>query len=212
MQSLGILARVETTTLEQSKVFEGLCTFPETFTIRLSEDAKPFALFTPRNVPIPLRKKVEKELARMESLGVISRSTKATPWCAGMVVVPKRSGNVRICVDFRRLKESVQRETHPLPKVDNTLAQLAGATTFSKLDVNSGFWQVPLDVSSRDLTTFLIPFGQYRFNRMPFGIASIPYSRQTQIASSTIVRLRVMTTFLPSALSSATHSGHTNTK
>ena len=64
IQSLGILARVdsvETTTLEQSEVFEGLGTFPETFIIQLSEDAKPFALFTPRNVPIPLRKKVEKE-------------------------------------------------------------------------------------------------------------------------------------------------------
>ena len=57
----------------------------------------------------------------------------------GMVVVPKKSGAIRICVDFRPLNEVVLREVHPLPKVDETLAQLAGATVFSKLDANSGF-------------------------------------------------------------------------
>ena len=116
---------MEITTLEQSKVFKGLGTFPETFTIRLSEDAKPFALFTSRNVPIPLRKKVEKELARMESL---LRRNGRGPQTA------RRRPHL--------LNESVQREMHPLPKVDNTLAQLAGATTFSKLNANSGFWQM----------------------------------------------------------------------
>ena len=82
---------------------------------------------------------MQEELSRMESLGVISRVSQPTQWCAGMVVVPKKSGSVHICVDFRRLNESVLRETHPLPKVDDTLAQLAGATVFSKLDANSGF-------------------------------------------------------------------------
>ena len=91
-----------------------------------------------------------------------------------MVVVPKKTGSVRICVDFRHLNESVLRETHPLPKVDNTLAQLAGATVFSKNDANSGFWQIPIDESSRELTTFLTPFGRYYFNRLPVGITSAP--------------------------------------
>ena len=117
----------------------------------------------------------------MESLGVISRVDQPTQWCAGMVVVPKKSGSVRICVDFRRLNESVLRETHPLPKVDNTLAQLAGATVFSKIDANSGFWQIPLDENSRELTTFITPFGRYYFNRLPFGIASAPEHFQCQM-------------------------------
>ena len=65
-----------------------------------------FSLFTPRNVPIPLREKVKQELQRMENLGVISQVTEPTPWCAAMVVVPKPSGSVRICVDFRPLNES----------------------------------------------------------------------------------------------------------
>ena len=66
-----------------------------------------------------------------------------TPWCAGMVIVPKKSGSVRICVDFRPLNKHVLREVHPLPKVDETLAQLTGAKVFSKLDANGGFGRFP---------------------------------------------------------------------
>lgn len=63
---------------------------------------------------------------------------------------------------------------HPLPKADDTLAQLAGATVFSKIDANCGFWQVPLTENSRKLTAFITPFGRFCFNRLPFGIASTP--------------------------------------
>ena len=75
----------------------------------------------------------------MEAMGIISKVDETTPWCAGMVVVPKRNGKVRICVDLKPLNESVLREVHPLPRVDETLARLTGAKVFSKLDANSGF-------------------------------------------------------------------------
>ena len=88
---------------------------------------------------IPLREKVRKELKQMEAMEVISRVTQPTEWCAGMVVVPKRSGEVRICVDLKPLNERVSREVHPIPDVDETLAQLSGASVFSKLDVNFEF-------------------------------------------------------------------------
>ena len=86
-----------------------------------------------------------------------------------MVVVPKKSGDVRICVDSKALNESVLREVHPIPKVDDSLAQLAVATLFSKLhvDANSGFWQIPLAKESRPLTTFITPFGQYHHLASP---------------------------------------------
>ena len=118
-------------------MFTGLGTLGNEYQIKLQEGAKPYALFTPRNVPIPLRKKVKEELCRMEKLGVISKVQEPTSWCAGMVVVPKSSGSVRICVDLKPLNESVLREVHPMPSVDDTLAQLSGATVFSKVDVNS---------------------------------------------------------------------------
>ena len=165
-----------------SALFNGLGTFKGEYTINLKPDAQPFSLFTPRNVPIPLREKVTQELQRMESLGVISRVTEPTPWCAAMVVVPKPSGSVRICVDFRPLNESVMREVHPMPKIDVTLAQLNGAKVFSKLDTNSGFWQVPLTKESRLLTTFITPQGCFCFNKLPFGITSAPKHLQRRMS------------------------------
>lgn len=110
----------------------------------------------------------------MEQLGVIARVEQPTDWCAGMVVVPKPNGKVRICVDLTKLNRSVRRERHPLPSVDQVLAQLSGATVFSKLDANSGFWQVPLSPDSALLTTFITPFGRFCFHRLPFGISSAP--------------------------------------
>ena len=61
-----------------------------------------------------------------------------------------------------------------MPSVDESLAKLGNSKIFSKLDANSGFWQIPLDEESRLLTTFVTPFGRYCFNRLPFGISSTP--------------------------------------
>ena len=102
---------------------------------------------------------VKEELERMEQLGVITKVEQPTDWCAGMVVLPKPSGKVRIYVDLTKLNESIHRERHPLPMVNQVLAQLSGATIFSKLDANPGFWQVPLSPDFALLTTFITPFG-----------------------------------------------------
>ena len=182
--ALNLVARVDSTISNETSsldpkarypsLFTGLGTMGEEYHIRLKKDAKPQALFAPRNVPIPLRDKVEEGLRRMEQLGVIEPVHDPTPWCAGMVVVPKSSGAVRICVDLKPLNESVLRETHPMPSVDDTLAQLSGATVFSKVDANSGFWQIPLAADSCHLTTFITPMGRFCFKKLPFGISSAP--------------------------------------
>ncbi len=154
------------------QVFSGLGTFGEEHKINLKADSTPFSLYAPRNVPVPLLPKVKQELYRMLSLGVIRKVSEPTPWCAGMVVVPKKSGAIRICVNLKLLNECVLREVYPIPTVDDTVAQLAGARVFSKLDVNSGFWQIPLEEQSQLLTTFITPFGRFCFNKLPFGISS----------------------------------------
>ena len=69
------------------------------------------------------------------------------------------------CADYRPLNEVVLREVHLLPKVDEILSQLTGATMLSKLDANSGFWQIPLSEESKPLTTIITPFGRYHFNK-----------------------------------------------
>jgi len=165
------------------KLFQGLGTLKGDYHIQLKPNAKRYALYTARNVPIPLRGKVKQELEHMEKLGVISKVDKPTLWCAGMVIVPKKSGDVRICVDLKPLNESILRETHPLPGVDETLAQFTGATVMSKLDANSGFWQISLAKDSRELTTFITPFGRYCFNKLPFGISSAPEHFQKRMST-----------------------------
>ena len=168
---------------EFPELFQGLGLMEKEYTIELREGAKPFALSTPCRVAIPLMPAVQKELARMEQIGVISKLAEPTEWCAGMVVVPKADGRVRICVDLTRLNESVRRERLQMPSVEETLAHISGAKVFSKLDANSGFWQVPLSKKSARLTTFITPFGRYHFNRLPFGITSAPEHFQRRMQS-----------------------------
>jgi hypothetical protein len=95
--------------------------------------------------------KVKAELKRMDKLGVISRIDETTEWCAGMVVVTKSSGQVKICINFTKLNMSAMRENCPLPSVEESLAKLGNAVVFSKLDANSSFWQANLASESRRL-------------------------------------------------------------
>ncbi|KAK3708825.1 hypothetical protein QZH41_019571, partial [Actinostola sp. cb2023] len=165
------------------KLFEGLGKLDGEYHIDLKEDSKPYAVATPRRVPLPLMEKVTEELAKMETQGVISRIDKATDWCAPMVVVPKSNGKVRICVDFTKLNDCVRRERHVLPSVEHTLAQMGGGKVFTKLDANSGFYQIALSKDSTELTTFITPVGRFCFNRLPFGITSAPEHFQKRMSA-----------------------------
>ena len=151
------------------QLFHGLGKLKMQHHINLRDDTRPLCLYAPRKVPHPLLPRVEEELQRMEQQGVISKVTQPTDWCSGMVVVPKANGRVRICVDLTHLNKVVKREIHPMSSVDESLAKLGKASVFSKLDANSGFWQLPLDEESK-LTTFITPQGRFAFNRIPFGI------------------------------------------
>ena len=163
-------------------LFKGLGTLKGEYEIVLKKDAKPYALATPRRIPIPLKGQVEEELKRMEALGVIRKVDQPTDWCAGMVVVPKSNNKVRICVDLTKLNKSVCRERHILPSIEQTLAQVKGAKIFSRLDANSGFWQIKLSPKSALLTTFITPSGRFCFNRLPFGITSAPEYYQKRMS------------------------------
>ena len=172
----GVQAKTDKQNLTQQfpKLFTGLGKLEGEYSIRLKVKVKPYALSTPRRVPIPLMDAIKEELERTEKLEVISKVTEPTDWCSGLVVVPKKNKKVRIYVDLTNLNESVKRERHALPPVEQTLARVAGAKVFSKLDANSGFWQIPLSAKSIPLTTFITPFGRFCFNRLPLGITSAP--------------------------------------
>jgi len=147
------------------QLFTGLGQVKDSYTITLKEDAKHLQFLVQERYP-------KEELDRMLETGVISPMDQPTDWCAPMVVTPKSNGKVRVCVDLSKLNEFVKRENHPLPAVETTLGRLADSTVFTKLDANSGFWQIKLAWESRPLTTFITPWGQFCFNVLTFGISS----------------------------------------
>ncbi|XP_065195252.1 uncharacterized protein LOC135826576 [Sycon ciliatum] len=159
---------------EFPSLFSGLGSLNEPYNIELSPDAKPSCLYAARNIALPLRSKVATELQRMEQLGVIRPVVEPTDWCAAIVAAPKSNGTVGICADLKPLNEAVRRSHHQLPTVDETLGQIGDSTVFTKLDANSGFWQIPLDSPSQLLTTFITPAGRFCYTKLPFGISSAP--------------------------------------
>ena len=146
----------------------------------------------------------------MPSMGVNSRVDQPNPRCAGMVLVPKKNGSVRICVDLKMLSENVLRKIHPLPKVDETLVLLYGVTCFSKIDANSGFWQILLSTDSHLLTTFLTPYGRFCFNKLPFGVSSVPQLFQKCMAMILEGSQGVVCQIDDVLLFGATHKEHDN--
>ena len=141
-------------------LFEGLGKLEGEHTIHLKEGATPFCLTTPTRVPLPLMKKVQEEIKRMEQLDVIEPIDEPTEWCSPIVVVPKADGRVRICVDLTRLNQAVRREVYQMPTVEETLGSLTKGSVFSKLDANSGFHQIAQNPESAKLTIFITPFGR----------------------------------------------------
>ena len=110
-----------------------------------------------RRIPFHVRKDVEKELERLERLDIIEKVDGPTPWVSPIVVVPKDSREVRICVDMREANRAVKREKHLMLTTDDLIADLNGATVLSKLDLSSGYHQFELSPESRNITTFFHP-------------------------------------------------------
>ena len=90
------------------------------------------------------------------------------------MVVPKKDGKIRLCLDPKDLNQALQREHYPLPTIEDLETRLHRAKVFTKLDVGNGFWHIKLDDSLSYLTTFNTPFGHYESKLMPFGIRSAP--------------------------------------
>ncbi len=108
----------------------------------------------------------------MQDAGVIQPL--CSPWASPVVMVRKRDGKHRFCVDYRRLNSVTKPDTFPLPRIDNLLDQLGAAKYFSTLDLASGYWQVPMHPDSVEKTAFATLQGLYEFWVMPFGLTNAP--------------------------------------
>ena len=103
-------------------------------------------------IPPPQLDKVREHLKLMLDAGVIQPSN--SPWCNAVVLVRKKDGSLRFCIDFRKLNSLTVKDSHPLPRICETLESLAGAAHYSTFNMNSGFWQVPMEEESKQYTAF----------------------------------------------------------
>ena len=111
-----------------------------------------------------------------------------------MVVVRKKNGKVRICIDPRDLNEAILREHHPMNSIEDIATRLQDSAVYSVLDANSGYYQIKLTERSSELTTFNTPFGRYRYLRLPMGIrcAAEVFQRQMSTALSDIEGVEIV--------------------
>ena len=148
----------------------------EEFHISLTTDAKPFCVNTPRSVPFAYRDKLQAELDLLQTQSIITSVTEATEWCAPIVVTPKKnSDKIRMCVDLSHLNRFVVRERYQSLTPAQAVADIAAsdAKYFTVIDALKGYHQCPLDQHSQPLTTFITPFGRFKYLRAPYGISSI---------------------------------------
>jgi hypothetical protein len=122
--------------------------------------------------PLTKREAIDTEIDKMLELGIIRESS--SPWGSPVLLVPKKDGELRFCVDYRKVNEITTKNRYPLPFVQDIFDQLGGAKIFSTLDMRSGYFQVPLDPSSVSKTAFVCHRGQYEFLRVPFGLTNAP--------------------------------------
>ena len=136
-----------------SDVFEGVGCLPGMHTITIDKKAMP-VVHACRKVPFALHNGLKKELERMQSLGVMTRVEEPTDWLNSLVVVKKKNGDIRVCMDPRDLNRAIKREHYKMHTRKEVMSQFAGATYYSKLDASQGFWQLQLDEESGHLCTF----------------------------------------------------------
>ena len=161
--------------------------------ILLTPDAKPHCVNGARPIPFAYRAQIKDQLDDMLAHGIIEAVVEPTEWCHPVVIVNKKnSEEKRLTVDLRKLNDQVRRPTHPMTTPRAALSAIgSGAKFFTTLDARHGYWQIPLSADAKPLTTFITPWGRYRFCRNPQGLISAgdEFNRRTDAAFANIGNL-----------------------
>lgn len=146
---------------------------------RIETDGTHIVRRRPYRVSSSERKVIQENVADMLQRNVIRPSS--SPWSSPVVLVRKKDGSVRFCVDYRALNKITRKDVYPMPRIDDALDCLQGAEYFSSLDLRSGYWQIPMHESDKEKTAFATPDGLYEFNVMPFGLCNAPATFERMI-------------------------------
>ena len=119
---------------------------------------------------------ITKHVKDMLDKNVIEKSS--SPWSSPVVLVGKKDGTIRFCIDYRKLNKVTKKDTYPLPRIDETLEILGKAKFASTLDLFSGYWQIPLAHKDKEKTAFVCHEGLFQFTVMPFGLTNAPATFQ----------------------------------
>jgi len=151
--------------------FDKIGNFKGTARLHLKDDAEAF-IDAPRKCSVHIKDKLKQEIDNLVSQKVIRKVDEHTDWCSSLTFTTKKDGSIRICLDPKRLNDSLKRCPHKIPTVEELNPEFAHATVFSKLDAKAGYWAIHLDEDSQLLTTFRTPFGRYCWQRLPFGLST----------------------------------------
>ena len=130
-----------------------------------------------RRIPPQLYEEVRNHLQEMLKLGAIRKS--CSPWASAIVLVRKKNGKLRFCIDLRKLNSKTLKDSYALPRIEQTLESLADSMVFSTLDLTSGYWQVEMAEECKPYTAFTCrPLGFFECETMPFGATNAPATFQ----------------------------------
>ena len=134
-----------------------------------------------RRLPPYQWNEVKNHLDDLLSKGIIKESS--SNYASPIVVVRKKSGELRLCVDYRKLNAKIKKDVFPLPRIEESLEALRGSTLFSTMDLASAYSQVEVEPRDQEKTAFTTPMGLYQFVRMPFGLTNAPATFSRLVSS-----------------------------